>query len=132
MNTESRGQTASLKVQLKAAELDFICSLPTTPARYDVLLDKNGKIFRCQIKYCNRSSSSCDKSIEVDLSKTIKGERVGYTSKEIDVLLVYVPRIEEVLWVPKEVFHGKMSLKIKLEKTLAKHGTMARKFIWTR
>ena len=56
-----KGIIAQLKAELRANELGFIVSKPTTEnCRYDMIIDDGKKLNRIQIKYCsyNQKNSS--------------------------------------------------------------------------
>ena len=118
----AKGQTAMLKVQLRAAELGVVAALPTTEARYDLLIDDGKKIHRAQVKYAGAVGCKVDGAVTLDLRKATRGNGNvrPYTKDEIDVVLVYVPQTDTVMWIGPELFDGKHSLSFRFEK--AKNG----------
>ena len=113
MNSWQKGQIARLKVELRAAEKGAIVSVPTTPdARYDLIVDWLGRLYRAQVKYAGGISAKCQGVSIVGLTKGERGEK-RYSSDEIDVLLVYLPCADQVCWLGPEIFHGKTAVQIR-------------------
>jgi hypothetical protein len=106
MTTVQKGELAFIKCALRALELGVLVSKPTIDARYDAILDVKGKLYKVQIKYCDRFSSRVNGAVELNLTR--RGRR--YTASEIDVLLVYIPSIEKILWLPASHFDKKCSI----------------------
>ena len=102
-----------LEVQLRAAELGALVSLPTIEARYDLVIDFEGRLYRAQVKYADDMTNS--NSVILDLRKETRGDgkKKVYTKEEIDVLLVYVPKADEVLWIGPDKFDGRKSITLR-------------------
>lgn len=132
-----KAELARIKIELRALELEVVCSRPVTECggRYDCLIDWKGKIYRAQIKYADGFGSKLSGGkISLHLSKP-KGRGVSrpYTEDEIDVVLVYMPKLDQVLWIGPELFNGKHILTIRYEpsKSGRKEGChMAQDLIW--
>lgn len=115
--TNSKGELAQLKVEIRAIEKGIIVSKPTRhESRYDCVLDENGKLLRAQVKYASGADSKTDSSVRVELRKIHKNHSLTYSSSEIDVLLVYVPRIDRVLVFGPKHFDGKSCINVRMEK----------------
>jgi hypothetical protein len=134
--TFKKGELAQLQVQLKAAEKGVVVSRPTTETRYDLVLDVAGKLVRAQVKYADGKTPCGTKgSIQLSLSRDTRnnGKKRPYTADEIDVLLVYVPKLKEILWLEAKDFQGVTSLVFRLEapRNNQKKGVrLAQDFIW--
>ena len=111
MNTKQKGQLAELKVAAKAAEKGWAVSIPVNTARYDLILDAGDKLFRAQVKYAGGGSKSIAK---FNFGNGSSGPQC-YTKDEIDVVLVYLPQLDDVVWLGPELFHNKYGLHIRLE-----------------
>ncbi len=127
--SSQKGQLAFLKVQIEAAKKGAVVSVPTVPARYDLVIDYQGKLHRAQVKYADGKAPRSEGAIRLDLRRRKK----CYTRDEIDVVLVYVPQIDRICWFAPEVFHEKASLFLRLQP--AKNGQqrgcrMLDGFIW--
>lgn len=136
LTTAQRGMLAEIKVRQRAMELGFVMSIPIDhSARYDAVMDNGERLYRAQIKYCDRSTISAG-AIQIELTtyhRSGKLSYAGYTTDEIDILLVYVPRIDRVLWLGPEVFGGRHQIQIRLEpsKNGQKKGCLfAEDYIW--
>ena len=136
-STYQKGQIAQIKVELRAYEKGVVVSRPTIEARYDLILDVSGRLWRAQVKHAQRSRNGS--AYNVDLRKQTRNhkrrrEQATYTTDEIDVLMVYLPGLEEVLWVGPEVFAGgakHLSFRTKPCLNKQKNGIrLAAEFIW--
>ncbi len=111
LSTDEKGQIAVCKVcevaVKKGAELYF----PTTPVRYDLILDYQGKLYRAQVKYADGKPHHAIGAIPLYLRKR---NRRCYSRDEIDVLLVYIPALDRVCWFGPEIFDNKMVLHLRL------------------
>lgn len=134
--TYKKGQEAVLAVQRRALQRDCVICFPTTESRFDaVVVTPDGKCLKAQIKYADQENKSAQGSIVLDLRKETRndGKKKTYSDKEIDILLVYLPVVDEVLWFGPEQFGGKQSLTIRYEPP--KNGyvtnvTLHKNFIW--
>jgi hypothetical protein len=129
LTTDRKGQIAIAKVQIEAAKKGAMVLLPTTPERYDLVLDWQGKFYRAQVKYADCKTAHAQGSVYVDLRRR---KRV-YTKDEIDVLLVYVACVDKLCWFGPEVFHEKCAVCLRVQPTIngQKRGCrMVEEFIW--
>lgn len=129
MNTRSKGEYAKLKVMLRAAELGYSVALPTTEVRYDMILERDGKFLRAQVKYADGRPGHASGSIRLALYRRGK----VYAENEIDILLVYLPRLDRICCFMPKVFHNKLILQIRYEpsKSGQKQGCLnAQEFFW--
>ena len=137
MDTNDKGEIALLKVEIRAAELGFVVLKPTTShRRYDMVLDCGGRFYRAQVKWAGSQSVKATDSFLLDLRKVTRGgqrSKLSYSQDEIDVVLVYLPNLDKVIWLGPEVFHGRENLTIRT--AAAKNGQMkkclmAAEYIW--
>ena len=56
MTTDQKGVIAFARVLIEAAKKEIPVSVPTLPARYDLVLDYGGRLYRAQIKYADSKS----------------------------------------------------------------------------
>ena len=116
-DTHKKGEIAFLKVALRAAEKGMILSRPTTEARYDAILDDGKKLIRVQVKYTGGDGKPSG-IVRADFRKksnTVAAQSRTYTSDEIDMMLVYVPAIDQVLMFKPAEFAGKSTVVIRLQ-----------------
>jgi hypothetical protein len=92
LSTEQKGQIALAKVLMEAAKKRAVVSIPTTQARYDLILDYEGRLYRVQVKYANGKSQNSQGAIRCDLRKRTK----CYRADEVDVMMVYIPQIDKI------------------------------------
>jgi hypothetical protein len=120
MNTAIKGKIAEEKVIIRALEKEWICSRPVFDAKYDLVLDDYSKLYRVQVKYADGDSSHADGCVVASLRtrdyKQYKDLQLArYQDYDFDVLMLYVPKIDKVLWLDKDRFLGKATLNIRLE-----------------
>lgn len=119
--TTSKGLEAQLKAELRANELGYIVSKPTTECcRYDMILDDGTELKRVQIKYCdceNSSSNNTSGSVRLSLRKFSANGNVRpyYTSKDVDAIIVYVKPIDKLCYFPIETISGKKYINLRFE-----------------
>jgi len=137
MNTNNKGQLAVLKIQQRAMEKDFIVSIPTTESVYDLLIENNGKILKIQCKYGDgKVSKDSEGSVRIEMARKTaltKYKHDTYSSKDIDLVLVYVPKIDKILCFGPEQFENKRMLCVRIEKPKngqKKNIKWANDFIW--
>lgn len=119
-DTHQKGEVAFLKCSLRAVERGCVISRPTMESRYDAILDEDGRLFRVQVKYGDGNSQCEGGAVNVDFRRkttSTYAKRRPYTAKEIDLMLVYVPKIDKVLRFEASHFDGKQSLRIRIEPT---------------
>jgi len=121
-----------LKVMTRAVELGWIASRPTRDCRYDLILDEGSKLYRAQVKFCARKSSHSTGVAHLDLTKGGARNR-AYLEDEIDAVVVYVAAIDLIVWLGRDIFHGRKQLHIRYKPTRSGQvqGTlMASEFAW--
>jgi hypothetical protein len=136
--TNRLGEYAVTKVILRAMEKGFPGAFkPVFECRVDLVLDDGLKLYRAQVKYAGRASpKQCKGAVPLGLRKWRNGGRSVtpyYTASEIDVLLVYVRKIDKILWLGPEIFDGRRNLQIRLEpcrNNQMKGCLMAADYIW--
>jgi len=115
--TNIKGQLAVSKAEMRAFELGYIPSRPLYDSRYDLIIDKNQKLFRVQVKYGDGKSSNSQGAIVVKLDyENRKKNNFTYKSSEVDALVVYIPRIDKLCYFPLNIFEAKRKLTIRIEK----------------
>lgn len=137
LDRRQKGMVAVSKVETAAALKGAIVSRPCTDhCAYDLILDWCGKLYRVQVKWADGESHGSHNAVSVNLSKQSRNGKVtrsGYTCEEIDVLMVYVPKIDSVLWFDAKAIEGKAKFSIRLADALnnqTKGVVMAKNFIW--
>lgn len=125
MTSNWKGQLAVSKAQVRAIELGYYVSVPLMDYRYDLVLDDGKKLWRVQIKYENRGVSKSVGAVGVRLSYETRHRRRIYTysSDEVDALIVYLPKIDKLCWIPCELFVGKHELLLRLDPPLNQQKT---------
>jgi hypothetical protein len=133
-STHQKGELAHLKVMLRAIEKGYVLSKPLIDSRYDFILDDNQKLERVQVKYASGKAPHSEGSVKITL-KSWAGRKLSrrYSIIEVDVLLVYIPQIDEVLRFEAKTFCERESLTVRIKP--AKNGQTkgvlnARDFIW--
>src|ERR1044071_6050580 len=111
-----KADIARLKVEMRALELGAVCSRPVVEGtRYDCILDTGDRLYRAQVKYADGKASKTLGVVMVNLRKQIgKNKNHPYLEHEVDVILVYVPKLDAICWFGPEVFSGKSALAIRI------------------
>ena len=137
MDTNTKGELALLKVKQLALEKDILLSQPTMAnCRYDLIVDCGHRLVRAQVKWADGRVSGAAGCVQINLRKITRGNKRGkqfYSKDEVDILLVYVPKIDKVLWLESPHFHGKQSITIRIEpprNNQTKGCLMAEEYIW--
>jgi hypothetical protein len=111
-----KAETAMMKVGIRALQLGASVSKPIFEgARYDYIIERDGKLYRAQVKYADGKLGYTTGAVYLNLRKQIKkNKNCPYNDSEIDVLVVYVPKIDKICWFGPEVFCGRNSLSIRI------------------
>jgi len=134
--TNMLGEYAIAKILLRAIEKGVTIFRPVIECRCDLILDDGLKLYRAQVKYAGRSSKKARGVVPLGLSKWRNGGRSVtpcYRASEIDLLLVYVRKIDKILWFGPEVFDGRKNLFIRIapcRNNQVKGCLMASEYIW--
>lgn len=113
-----KGQLAVSKTELRALELGFLPSRPLFDTRYDLIVDNHKSLIRVQIKYADGKSSSSTGVAVVKLEYIDRQKKAfTYKDNEVDALIVYIPKIDKLCYIPKELFIGKRKLSIRTSKS---------------
>jgi PD-(D/E)XK endonuclease len=114
-----KAEIAMMKVGMRALQVGAFVSKPIFEgARYDYIIERDGKLYRAQIKYADGKLGYTTGAVYLNLRKQIKkNKNFPYNESEVDVLVVYVPKIDKVCWFGPEVFCGKQGLAIRISPT---------------
>jgi len=112
-----KGQLALSKSELRALELGFIPSRPIFDTRYDLIVDDHKSLKKIQVKYADGTPSNGIGSVIVKLSYEDRQKQIyTYQKSEVDGLVVYLPKIDRLCFLPPKIFLGKRNLCIRLKK----------------
>jgi len=111
-----KAEIAMIKVGMRALQVGAFVSKPIFEgARYDYIIERDGKLYRAQVKYADGKHKKTVGAVQVNLRKQIKKDKnYPYNESEIDVLLIYVPKIDKICWFGPEIFSGKQNLSIRI------------------
>jgi len=114
-----KAEIAMMKVWMRALQLGAFVSKPIFEgARYDYIIERDGKLYRAQVKYADGKHKKTVGAVQVNLRKQIKkNKNHPYSDSEIDVLVIYIPKIDKICWFGPEVFCGKQNLSIRIAPT---------------
>jgi hypothetical protein len=116
--TTIKGELACLKFEQRAIEKGAIVSRPNIECAYDRIVDHNGKIQRVQVKYADSKPSNASGSVQAHIGKAGQkhGSHKPYEDEDIDVIAIYVPKVDQVCWIDKKEWSGKSMLQLRYEK----------------
>lgn len=116
LTSNMKGQLAVSKAELRGFELGFIPSRPLYDSRYDLILDNHKELIRVQVKYGDGKSSNSQGAIVVKLDYENRSKQhFEYSKNEVDVLVVYLPKIDKLCYFPLKIFEGKRKLTIRIQ-----------------
>lgn len=107
MFTKQKGDIAEQAAILKLLELGWGVSKPIGDRLpYDLIVDIDGHLCKCQIKSAWFNSSDQNYCIDVRRTKTNRREmkRSLYSEKDFDFALVYIPEMHIFYVFPAKVF----------------------------
>ncbi len=115
--THKKGEIACCAVYRQALEKDILVSKPMIESRYDLILDDGKKLWRAQVRYCDFSPKSCENSFCIKLISEChnNGYRKQFSKDEVDVILVYLPSLDKILWLGPEMFEGRKFLSVRTQ-----------------
>ena len=113
--TTIKGELACLKFEQRAIEKGAIVSKPTLECEYDRILDFEGKLYKVQVKYSDSKPSQAEGAVLAQISKAGKkhGSHESYSKEDIDVIVIYIPKVDKLCWIPFDVWNGKKSLQLR-------------------
>jgi len=130
-----KAEIAMMKVGMRALQVGAFVSKPIFEgARYDYIIERDGKLYRAQVKYADGKHHRAVGAVQVNLRKQIKKDKNHpYNEGEVDALVVYVPKIDKLCWFGPEAFCGKQCLSIRISP--AKNGQIkgclaAEDYLW--
>jgi len=112
--TIDKGRLGELKAELRAEEKGWVFSKPVKPVGYDAVLDDGTNLYRAQIKYAGAKTQKGSGSVYCTADNGPSGTRI-FSKDKIDVVLVYVPTADKMVWVGPEHFDQKAAIYIRLE-----------------
>jgi hypothetical protein len=115
MDTNCKGAIAEAYVVARALEMGYNVSKPLVPCAYDLVLEKEGKFTRCQVKYLDNHGAGDYKTVRLRKQRPVRKGLLSYSDKEMDIFLCYIPRVNKIIWVDLEKFGDKNDLYIRLE-----------------
>jgi hypothetical protein len=94
-----KAEIAMMKVGMRALQVGAFVSKPIFEgARYDYIIERDGKLYRAQVKYADGKLHRGVGAVYVNLRKQIKKDKnCPYSESEVDAPIVYVPKIDKVL-----------------------------------
>jgi len=102
--------------------------------RYDLIVDDGKTLHKVQVKYANGKPSNAKGAVVVKLEYEDRtNHSYTYQDSEVDALVVFIPKIDRLCWLPPKVFTGKKRLSIRIAAPLnqQKNGiVMANDYFW--
>lgn len=110
------GMIAQNKAELRAIEKGYLVSKPITEcARYDMIIDDGVRRERVQVKYAgghqHRSKGSCVADLRCKSGRHTYAN--CYNRDEIDAVLVYIPNLDKVCYLPVDLIAGKNAVTLR-------------------
>jgi prevent-host-death family protein len=118
-NPNHKGNVAELAIAAEAAKFELDVLKPLTEhARYDLVLDIGGALYRVQCKWANCK----DGVIRVRLYSSYHSPTRGYVhskyaASEVDLVAVYCGSNDSCYLIPAELFAGRAALYLRVTET---------------
>lgn len=112
MNTNQLGTLSELAVAAEAAKRGYRVSIPVGDGAYDMILDKDGKLFRIQVKGREPRKGKITVTFR-DPSSTNKA--MVYNSTNVDALIVHDRVSNRMFWLPATLADVSNSVALRLE-----------------
>jgi hypothetical protein len=100
------GAVSELAVMLEYAKRGYTINIPTSPARYDFIAEKEGRAVKIQVKH----------------GTTFNGERelLGfshspYTKQDVDIVAMYDSNDGTIYYIPSDHVEGMTSIRLRVE-----------------
>jgi hypothetical protein len=100
------GTVSELAVMLEYARRGYTINIPTSPARYDFIAEKDGRSVKVQVKH----------------GSTFNGERelLGYSKtpyekKDVDVVAMFDSNDSQIYYIPTDHVEGMTSIRLRVE-----------------
>jgi len=100
------GNVSELAVMLEYSKRGYTINLPTSPARYDFIAEKDGRSVKVQVKH----------------GTTFNGEReiLGYSKspyekKDVDVVAMYDSNDGTIYYIPTDHVEGMTAIRLRIE-----------------
>ena len=121
MDINTKGDLAVAKVCLRAIEKGVAVSRPISDStRYDLIVDEGGKLLRAQVKYAGVAKTKIVNgvarvSLEKNYYRKSGCKSLFYNKDEVDIVLAYIPAIDQVCCFGPEFFENKNNIYIRFE-----------------
>ena len=103
--TDSTGAISEMTVMREYALRGYTISLPTTPARYDFLAEKAGRVVKVQVKHGTRFNGGRELG---GFSKT------PYDRMDVDVVAIYDSLEDTVYFIPADHVEGMKAIRLRM------------------
>jgi hypothetical protein len=100
------GNYSEIAVMLEYSKRGYTISLPTSPARYDLIAEKEGRTVKIQVKH--GSTFNGEREL-LGFSKT------PYEKKDVDVIAMYDSNDDSIYYIPTDHVEGMTSIRLRVE-----------------
>lgn len=101
-----KGSVSEFVIMLEYVEKGYTINIPTTPARYDFIAEKDGRMVKVQVKHGTPFNNNTE---ILGFSKT------PYSRADIDIIAFYDSESNQVYFVPASHVEGMTSIRLRLE-----------------
>lgn len=105
-NAHTVGTVSELAVMLEYAKRGYTINIPTSPARYDFIAEKDGRSVKVQVKH--GSTFNGEREI-LGYSKT------PYEKKDVDVVAMFDSNDGQIYFIPTDHVEGMTSIRLRIE-----------------
>ena len=114
MNSNQLGTLSELAVAAEAAKRGYRVSMPIGDGAYDMILDKDGKLFRIQVKGREPRKGAIAVLFK---DPTSTNKAMVYNSTNVDALIVHDRISNRMFWLPATLADTSNSIALRLERS---------------
>lgn len=100
------GAISELSVMLEYSKRGYTINIPTTPARYDFIAEKEGRSVKVQVKH---GTTFNEERELLGFSKT------PYEKKDVDIIAMFDSINETIYFIPTDHVEGMTSIRLRIE-----------------
>ncbi|KKN20512.1 hypothetical protein LCGC14_0934850 [marine sediment metagenome] len=128
LTTKEKGDIGLTKIIAELTENCFNVSIPIAEhLKYDLIVEKNGKMFRVQSKYTSVKKNKIDIKIASSWSNKAGTYAIKRQKGDYDVLAAYCPQMKSCYFIHDNSFNNGRSIALKVSKSKSKYNSRKEK-----
>jgi len=119
MHSNHKGAIAEAKIRADLLSKGFKTATPDLPMSFDLIVYKDNKFYKVQIKYCSLKNGCLVvylKSNHYNARKNVKVVYKSYIKKDVDVFAAYSPDIDECFYFSSNILdYNSAAINLRIE-----------------